>query len=300
MRHSTWLKLESSPVWHPAYRLYRRMPSAWRAPVRWMLLPHWSIMTGLVQALAARRVLRGPFAGMTLRLSGRSARLLSSYILGTFELEIQTAIEQLIARGYATVVNVGAADGYYAAGFARRLPEAEVLAFEAIGELHPIIRQTAAANGVADRVRISPNCDLHALQIALAHATAPMLLFVDVEGYEAQLLDPDRLPALRSVDFLIETHEAAVPGCTELLVGRFRASHAIERFVARPRELRDFPSGFLPFLPKLFPSAAVELMNERRTGIQQWLYCQARPSGPSLEQRAEAPHIEMAGTKAAK
>lgn len=299
MRHSTWLKLESSPVWHPAYRLYRRMPSAWRAPVRWMLLPHWSIMTGLVQAFAARRVLRGPFAGMTLRLSGRSARLLPSYILGTFELEIQTTIEQLIARDYATVVNVGAADGYYAAGFARRLPEAEVLAFEAMGELHPIIRQTAAANGVADRVRISPNCDLAALQTALAHATSPMLLFVDVEGYEAQLLDPVRLPALRSVDLLIETHEAAVPGCTELLVGRFRASHAIERLVARPRESRDFPPGFLPFLPKLFPSAAIELMNERRTGIQQWLYCQARPSGLSLEHRAEAPHIEMAETKAA-
>lgn len=300
MRHSTWLKLESSPVWHPAYRLYRRMPPAWRAPLRWMLLPHWSIITGLVQAFAARRVLRGPFAGMTLRLSGRSARLLPSYILGTFELEIQRTVEQLLARDYATVVNVGAADGYYAAGFARRLPQAEILAFEAMGELHPIIRQTAAVNGVADRVRISPHCDPAALHAALARATPPMLLFVDVEGYEAQLLDPERLPALRSVDLLIETHEAAAPGCTDLLVGRFRASHAIERLVARPRELRDFPPGFLPFLPKLFPSAAVELMNERRTGIQQWLYCQARRSDLRLEYRSEATHTEMAAAKAAK
>jgi hypothetical protein len=37
----------------------------------------------------------------------------------------------------------------------------------------------------------------------------------------------------------------------------------------------DFPENFLPLLPKLFPRLAVDLMDERRMGIQQWLFCEA-------------------------
>lgn len=298
MRHSTWLKLESSPIWHPAYRLYRRLPAAWRAPLRWMLMPHWSLMTGLVHARAGRCVSKGPFAGTQLLLSGPSERLLPCYMLGTWELEIQSAIEQLAQRDYGTVINIGAADGYYATGFARRMPKAQVLAFEAVSELHDIIRRTAAANGVADRVHIGGYCDSAALRAALARAKPPILLVVDIEGYETQLLDPSAVPELRSVDLLIETHDAAVPGCTELLIDRFRSSHMVERFTARPRELRDFPPDFLRLLPKLFPSAAVELMNERRMGTQQWLCCQARQSKIGLQDRAEADRTEMAAAPA--
>ena len=257
-------------------------------------MPHWSLMTSLVPAFARHRVLQGPFTGTKLLLSGASGRLLQCYTLGTWELEIQGAIERLAARNYATIVNVGAADGYYSAGFARRMPNAQVLAFEANSELHDIIARTAAANGVADRVQIAGYCDGAALRETLARAKPPILVLADIEGYEAQLLDPIALPALHSVDLLIETHDAAVPRCTELLISRFRSTHAVERFVARPRELRDFPPGFLPLLPKLFPSAAVELMNERRTGTQQWLCCHSRTRALASQGTPAASRAETA------
>jgi hypothetical protein len=293
MRHSTWLKLEASPVWHSAYRMYRKLPARWRAPLRWLLLPHWTFLAALIDASARQQVVAGPFAGTKLLLSEQSARLLPCYILGTAELEIHRAIEKLVAQDYRTILNIGAADGYYAVGLARRLPAARVVAFEAIGAFHEVIESTAAVNRVADRVQVKGHCDRDVLREALASAKPPILVIADLEGYEAQLLDPSALPALQTVDLLIETHDAVVPSCTQMMVSRFRSTHRVERFVARPRELRDFPAGFLPLLPRLFPGAALELMNERRTGPQEWLCCHAqsfdRASMAYEEARQNAP-----------
>src|SRR5262249_36239077 len=159
MRHSTWLKLESNNVWHGAYRAYRKLPDRWRAPIRSLLIPHWTIVTAVVRAAARRRVVAGPFKGTSLQLSDVSSRLLSSYILGTAELELHGTIEKLIDRNYATILNIGAADGYYAVGFARRSPASRVIAFEAVPAFHDIITRTAAANGVSDRIEIAGHCD---------------------------------------------------------------------------------------------------------------------------------------------
>src|SRR5262249_46123396 len=128
MRHSMWLKLEASPIWHPAYRLYRRLPVWCRAPLRWIATPCWTMLMLLTRSAARGGVVAGPFAGTKLLLSPVSARLLPSYLLGTAELELHGAIEELVERSYRTVLNLGAADGYYAVGLARRLPSARVVA----------------------------------------------------------------------------------------------------------------------------------------------------------------------------
>ncbi|HEY1541565.1 MAG TPA: hypothetical protein VGG01_04070 [Xanthobacteraceae bacterium] len=281
MRHSSWLKVESSAVLYPLYEFYRKVPPRWRVPVRWALLPHWSLMTAVVRTSARQRVLAGPFAGTRLFVSEQTGRLLPCYYLGTAELEIQDAVESLIARRYATVLNIGAADGYYAVGLARRLPKARVIAFEAVDAFRPVLERTAAANGVAHRIEIKGHCDRGALRAALAGAELPILVVSDVEGYETELLDPAAIPELKGADLLIETHDASVRGCTEIMTDRFRATHAVERFVGQPRELDDLPARSLPLFRKLFPKMTVELMNERRAGIQQWLCCRIRPDGPA-------------------
>jgi hypothetical protein len=276
MRHSTWLALQSSYLWQAAYAKYRKLPSNFRASLRWIVLPRWEFATTVVRKAAREHVVAGPFKGMNLPLSDVSKRLLSSYVLGSAELELRCIIERLIACKYGTIVNIGAADGYYAVGFARRLPEGHIVAFEAIPELHSVIERTARLNGVADQIRIRGRCDFDGLRAELVEATAaPVLIFVDIEGFETQLLDLKLVPELRFADLLIETHDALVPKCTETIVTRLQETHRIERFVARPRTVADFPENFLPLLPKLFPRLAVDLMDERRMGIQQWLFCEA-------------------------
>jgi len=276
MRHSTWLKVESSAVLYPLYGLYRKVPACWRPPIRWALLPHWSLLTAAIRVYARQRVLAGPFAGTRLFVSDQTERLLPCYYLGTAELEIQDAVEDLVAKRYATIINIGAADGYYTIGFARRLPESRIIAFEAVDSFHQVLERTAAANGVTDRIEVKGHCDRSALRTAIAHAKPPILVVADIEGYEMELLDPVAVPELERADLLIETHDAVVSGCTEIMMDRFRATHAVEQFIGRPRELGDLPPRTLPLLRKWFPKKVVELMNERRAGVQQWLCCRVQ------------------------
>src|SRR6266852_7856164 len=128
MRHSTWLTLQSSPLWQVAYRTYRKLPSNVRGFLRWFVVPRWELAIAVVLKAAQERVVAGPFKGMNIPLSDVSKRLLPSYVLGSTELELKGLIERLIARRYSTIINVGEADGYYAVGFARRSPQSRVIA----------------------------------------------------------------------------------------------------------------------------------------------------------------------------
>ena len=276
MRHATWLKIESSPFWHSAYRGYRLLPDGIRRPLRSLLMPRWQFAAFLVQRAARRRAVAGPFRGMRIELSPLSSRHLLGYILGSQELELRGVVEDIVARSYRTILNVGAADGYYAVGLATRSPYARVEAFEALPELHPLIARTAAANGVQERIAIAGTCTPDLLRARRAAANDPTLVLMDIEGGEVELLDPQAVPELRRTDILVETHDAFVAQATETLIERFRETHDVACYAARPRMLSDFPADFLPRLPRWFPDLAVELMNERRAGVQRWLMLTAR------------------------
>jgi len=276
MRHATWLKIETSPFWHGVYRRYHSLPDSVRRPLRALFMPRWQLAAFLVRRTSRRRAVAGPFRGMRLELSPLSGRHLLGYILGSQELELRPAIDAIVERGYRTILNVGAADGYYAVGLALRAPQAGVEAFEALPELHPVIARTAAANGVADRVAILGACTASELRTRLGASEGPTLVLMDIEGGEVDLLDLDTVPELAEADILVETHDAFVPDATATLIRRFHETHSIARYTARPRVLNDFPPDFLPRLRRWFPSLAVELMNERRTGRQRWLLLTAK------------------------
>jgi hypothetical protein len=209
---------------------------------------------------------------------------LLGYLLGTQEIELHDAIEQILSPDYATIINIGAADGYYALGLARRLPRACVLAFEADPSHHKQLNASSRANGVAERIFVRGFCTQHDLRAALATVRKPALVFSDIEGGEVDLLDPGSIGALRGVDLLIETHDQYVENCTDILTSRFSSSHDVQQFSGRPRAASDFPTHALPLLARVFPETTVELMNERRKTPQQWLLL--TPRSDTLRSRA--------------
>lgn len=283
MRHATWLRIESSPFWYAAYRRYRLLPDGVRRPLRALLTPRWQLAAFLVRHAARRRAVAGPFHGMRIELSPLSSRHLLGYILGSQELELRQVVNEIVARGYRTILNVGAADGYYAVGLAIRLPQAHVEAFEALPEFHPLIARTATANGVSARVSIAGMCTIDLLCARLTVAEGPTLILMDIEGGEVELLDPLAIPQLAQSDILVETHDAFVADATATLMQRFHDTHDVACYAARPRVLGDFPTDFLPSLRRWLPNLAVELMNERRTGLQHWLMLTAKTSAKAAE-----------------
>jgi hypothetical protein len=276
MRHGTWLTIESSQSMMTAFRTYRRLPSSLRIVLRWLVMPRWNLAAALVRRRAAGTVISGPFRGMRLSLSPLSDKNHLGYALGTQELEIHDIVEDIVRRRYTEVINIGAADGYYAVGLLCRMPETRVLAFEAAPEHHPGLRRTAALNNVTERLRIAGFCNRHQLTNELTKSCGSVLVFADIEGAEVELLDPNDIPQLRRVDILVETHDIFVPNCTEILIQRFRVTHHINQVSSRARTLSDFPSAVLPGLARFLPRISVELMTERRKEGQTWLYLIAK------------------------
>ena len=276
MRHASWTAIENSPRLMRLYQYYRRLPNSVRSPLRWIATPRSELLGAWLRQRAENRVQSGPFEGTSLELTAVSSRNLLGYLLGTQELELHSIIETIIARDYDNVINIGAADGYYAIGLARRMPNTVIDAYEALHEHHSLLRLAAKKNGVSERVRVRGLCTIPLLSNSLKEGDAKRLVLADIEGAEVQLLDPEKVRSLFRTDILVETHDVIEPGCSDCLLRRFADSHEIIRIRSRPRTLNDFPPALTPRWAKGMTSLLVEAMNERRRGEQEWLFLSAR------------------------
>lgn len=219
---------------------------------------------------APKRVLHGPFAGMEYRFHATASSQILPKFIGTYELEIASAVREIVTTKPDVVIDIGAADGFYAVGLAM-LTAGRVIAFDTDHASHSLLRANARRNGVETLMDVRGACDHAALEQALWDARRPLVL-LDCEGYEAVLLDPVRVPRLRSANILVELHEAKAPGVEEVVATRFRETHVMRVFHTRPRTLEDWPSA----ARSLRVSDAMFALDERRSSAQSWYWLVAR------------------------
>jgi hypothetical protein len=239
------------------------------------LVPERFRPIGYLTHLAIERtgcaVRQGPFAGMRyVHMSQGSAYI--PKLLGIYERELTPAVEAIIARQPRFVVDVGAAEGYYAVGLARRLPQTRVVAFELETKGQAALREMAAINGVSGRVEVRGKCEPDDLAAALAGESSAVVV-CDVEGCEQHLLDPGAVPALRHTAILVELHDFIVPKITEALKQRFEETHCIAHVWQEPRLRDEFPWHTMGtrLLPKSYLDWSV---NEWRPVRMAWLWMQ--------------------------
>ena len=211
-------------------------------------------------------VLTGPFKGMHygLRASEGSA---SARLLGVYEASLAPVIETVIARAYPLVIDIGSAEGYYAVGLARRMPLARVMARDANPQAQDLCRRLAAMNGVEARVEVGGVMTHADLDLCLNQKT---LVLCDIEGAEAELLDPVAAPGLRAADILVECHDVMRPGLTDLIAGRFAATHHITRIE------RALNATLPDWMNELSDLDRLIALWEWRGGPTPWLWMQAR------------------------
>jgi hypothetical protein len=188
----------------------------------------------------------GPFAGLRFVQSAVAAPHLAdclpAKLIGSYEQELHPSLERLIGAGFSMIVNVGAAEGYYAVGLALRMPEARVHAFEIDDRRSELCLELARVNGVADRVETAAECD----PAWLAGLDEDCLLLVDCEGCEVDLLGPEQAAGLSGSALIVELHDCIAPRSSRCIVERFSPTHDVERVAATPRYSGDFPElGFL-------------------------------------------------------
>lgn len=194
-----------------------------------------------------RRVVAGPFEG----LRYVDEAFCSGYtpkILGCYEAELQGEIERVLVANYELIIDIGAAEGYYAVGLAYRLPEVHVIAFEDDEHARELCKEMASINGLMQRVEVHGACTPELLQKTLeAYRGKRTLIICDVEGYEIELMNPKTVPDLMRCDFLVELHDCYNPQITSTLTDCFKSTHHIHLVDAAVRDPSKVPaSNFLP------------------------------------------------------
>ncbi|MCC7518167.1 MAG: hypothetical protein IT578_03160 [Verrucomicrobiae bacterium] len=233
--------------------------------------------TGRLSGIWHRRLLArlggtvqsGPFRGMRYVEESVGSSFLPK-LLGTYELELHPALEKLRVNDFDLVVDVGAAEGWYAVGATLLWPSARVIAFEthAVGRL--LCAELASRNGAKRRVEIHGFADLLSFRAILNGAAAERtLVIMDVEGAEIVLLDPVAAPELSHTAILVECHDEKGNPVAATLRSRFAASHEVETVPSRARSVGDFP---LPDRPPLgWAVPLLTAMAEHRPRRMEWL-----------------------------
>lgn len=232
----------------------------WTAVQRCSLAPRHRLIQ-LCQRETRRIVHSGPFAGMHYIHDTMSGGYVPK-VLGIYERELHPTIARLSKLGIKTVLNIGAADGYYAVGLCRMFPTLRVLAFETEPRGREYVRAMAEQNAVSSQVEVLGNCDPAGLQAALQEPRASLVL-CDVEGYEDVLMDPDKIPALREAWLLVEIHDNKNSGVSERIRARFEKTHTIETIWQTKRAAADFPF-ITPYTQSLAPEHLAAAVDEGR------------------------------------
>ncbi|MBX7105240.1 MAG: hypothetical protein K1X57_14250 [Gemmataceae bacterium] len=231
------------------------------------------LLATTIDRRVGRTVFAGPFRGMKY-VDASVGSVFYPKLLGCYEKELHGAIEELIALAPATIIDIGAAEGYYAVGLALRCPQARVIAFEENEEGRALLAKMAAMNGVAERMTVRGRCTPAALAADLG-GPGRTACVCDVEGGEAELLDPAVAGALRNAWILVELHDFLVPGTGAELARRFAPTHQVTTIGQQPRTVADypFPIPWARWLPLAYGSYHVQ---EFRPAPMSWLVLRPR------------------------
>ncbi len=214
----------------------------------------------------------GPFKGVVAPHSGIGPDHYSQ-LLGIYEYCLTPIIEDVIARGPKTIVDVGSHWGYYAIGLAVKCPDTRVIAYDIDPSRIALLRKYATLNNkgnyLSSRMHVRGECSPEKLNHDLAE-NAFNFMIMDVEGAEFYLLDPEKTPAFVNAEILVELHENEVEGITKTLMARFEATHTYKHIFPYEADLNNYLRG--PLAHPRLRSTVMRMTSEAREAVTTWLY----------------------------
>ncbi|MFN9623916.1 MAG: hypothetical protein ACK587_13965 [Cyanobacteriota bacterium] len=200
----------------------------------------------------------------------------ASHLLGTYEQEVQDIISTY-GESYACLIDVGAADGYYAVGCMLKHLFEHCHAFEVVDRSRLNIRYLAELNQVSAAVT------LHGAATSESLASLPLacrnnaFILMDIEGGEFDLLTHAVIRHFNHAFFVVELHpfaHPAGPSAVNNLRDRFRSTHETWTVGQGPRDPGQFD-----ILRHLHDNERWLLVSENRGQWMEWLI--AKPWGGS-------------------
>jgi hypothetical protein len=208
----------------------------------------------------------GPFEGMRYIDSSSWGPLLPK-ILGSYEEPIQDWIIEVIGVKYEVILDVGSAEGYYAVGFGLRMPNTQIIAYDTDEKARVKIQELIRLNNL-NNISIKPECTFEELNLKCKKNT---LIFCDIEGFEKMLLNPEKVPNLKYVDLIVESHDFIYPNLTDHLIGRFYKTHTIKIAVDYPFRIGGYMTP-----NKCSANDLIQIQNENRPAAMKFLYMKSK------------------------
>jgi len=172
-------------------------------------------------------VRNGPFKGMKFPDFKDFGDAIFAKIIGCYEAELHQIIEKLLKQDYEILVNIGSAEGYYAVGFALKIPKLKVFAYEINPEAQKYIKEMAKLNKVSERIFVKGKCTKEELLNYVNYKKG--LIICDVEGDEKFIFDSEIAKMFSSWNLIIETHNFIIPDISSYLIDVFNETHSIDR-----------------------------------------------------------------------
>lgn len=199
----------------------------------------------------------GPFAGMVYSKGAALSRISIPKLLGTYEQELHPILQTISTRKYDLIIDIGAAEGYYAVGLARMF-RTKVLAFDPEPIERRFSEEIAEINGMKQFVSLR---NLFLRSDIDTYSNLRVLCLCDCEGFEKSLFDQETVKKVGNWDLIVELH-----GDAEQILPPLPWPHPISLIPSTTRV------GEFEELKGLELDSA-RLLSEFRSAPQKWLWC---------------------------
>jgi hypothetical protein len=209
-------------------------------------------------------VLAGPFAGLHYVDRAVGSNYLHK-LVGSYEAVLHPTVNSILEKSFDTVIDIGAAEGYYLVGIGQKLPQTRLVGFETETTGRELISEMFIKNNLKNELVLEGTATAANVAPYITEAT---LLICDCEGGELDILDPNIEAVFAKVQTaVIELHDFIRHGIKEALTQRFSPTHTVTLI---PFKLAD-PSQFPFFAAITDKSEQYEILRERGWQEQEWM-----------------------------
>ena len=254
----------------------RYVPAKAKDSLRFLKHPYYSLLRRILKKQSGLKIMQGPFRGMKFNVPDFN----SAMLLGSWEKELWPCIESINEINPTGFICIGAAEGYYAVGLALKYDHVPMLAFEEQEKYKVFLRDLAKENEV-ENITIKGRCGPTDVESSVRTSGLSPIIICDVEGAEIELLDPGHSQSLKHAYILVEIHEMYVDNCEKTLIDRFSATHEATIIPGKHRTVDDLPEGFSSINLIAGPKTRVNLMNEGRPHLMNWVWFSPQSSAKS-------------------
>jgi len=225
----------------------------------------------VIYYICGKRILAGPFRGMKYIENSHGSAYLPK-ILGSYEKELHKFIPRIVEEEYELILDIGAAEGYYAVGLSYLYKKNvkngfQVITYDSNLDSFSSLKKLATLNNVIDHIIIKNLCN-HKILNSLPNKKT--FILCDIEGSETYLLNPKKAPKLYNIDMLIELHDGNNSYILNKFLKRFQESHNIEVIHFTKRKVYEAPWWLI------HPKLKINAVREGRKNGLKWLYLKTK------------------------